>query len=349
MQRLSLIIQRFLLIWLLLFSAVAYFWPELFGTGAVDPFVASKPHIGLMISVTMFCIGCLLTTNEIDDVIRRWPTVLGGTAVQYTTMPLLAYACGHLFGLDDAYLIGVIVVGCVPGAMASNVLTLAARGNVSYSVSLTTSATILSPLIVPLALKLTLGATKEIDPVAEAIKLLMQIVGPVIIGHVLCRFSDDIASMFRPIAPIVANCTIVWLIAVVVGLNRDRLGAAFSGEETGSAVMLAALLIINVLGYLAGNSGARAMRLQPDMQRAMTLEVGMQNAGVGTWLVLGLFPEQPEAAIPTAVYTFGCMMTGTVLAQWWGRNTPDGTEAGSASDNGGKDVEAGSDGGHRTE
>ena len=53
----------------------------------------------------------------------------------------------------------------------------------------------------------------------------------------------------------------------------------------------------------------------------MTLEVGMQNAGVGTWLVLGLFPDRPEAAIPTAVYTFGCMMTGTVLAQWWGRRT----------------------------
>ena len=54
-------------------------------------------------------------------------------------------------------MIGVILVGCVPGAMASNVLTLAARGNTSYSVSLTTSATLLSPLIVPFALWLTLG------------------------------------------------------------------------------------------------------------------------------------------------------------------------------------------------
>jgi BASS family bile acid:Na+ symporter len=319
MQRLSEIIQRYLLVWLVAFSALAYFWQSLLGTEAADPFVASKPHIGAMISLTMFCIGCLLTTKEIDDVFRRWPTVLGGTAVQYTTMPLLAYSCGHLFGLDEAYLIGVIVVGCVPGAMASNVLTMAAKGNVSYSVSLTTSATILSPLIVPFALKLTLGATKEIDAVAEAIKLLQQIVGPVIAGHLLCRFAKQLAEIVQPLAPIVANSTIIWLIAVVVGLNRERLGAAFSGEATGSGLMLIALLAINLLGYLAGNSGARAMRLQPDMRRAMTLEVGMQNAGVGTWLVLGLFPDRPEAAIPTAVYTFGCMMTGTVLAQWWGR------------------------------
>ncbi len=319
MQRLSKIIQRYLLIWLVAFSAIAYYWLNLAGDEAFDPFVASKPHIGLMISVTMFCIGCLLTTKEIDDVFRRWPTVLGGTTVQYTTMPLLAYACGHLFGLDEAYLIGVIVVGCVPGAMASNVLTLAAKGNVSYSVSLTTSATILSPLIVPFALKLTLGQTKEIDAVAEAVKLLQQIVGPVIAGHLLCRFAEKLARVAQPLAPIVANSTIIWLIAVVVGLNRERLGAAFSGEATGSGLMLIALLTINLLGYLAGNTGARSMRLQPDMQRAMTLEVGMQNAGVGTWLVLGLFPDRPEAAIPTAVYTFGCMMTGTVLAQWWGR------------------------------
>ena len=57
------------------------------------------------------------------------------------------------------------------------------------------------------------------------------------------------------------------------------------------------------------------------MRRALTLEVGMQNAGVGTALVLELFPDRPEAAIPTATYTFGCMLTGTVLAWWFARRT----------------------------
>lgn len=339
MTLLSNLLQRYLLIWLVVSSAVACFWPQLTGAQTVDPFTGSRPLIGMMISVTMFCIGCLLTPHEIDHVVRRWPTVLGGTAIQYTTMPALAYACGHLFALDESYLIGVIVVGCVPGAMASNVLTLAARGNVSFSVSLTTSATLLSPLIVPFALKLTLGASREIDAVAESLKLLRQIVGPVVAGHLVCRHIGTVASIARPLAPLIANATIIWLIAVVVGLNRERMEAAFSGRSDAGNLMLCTLLTINLLGYAAGNFGARAMALQPGMRRAMTLEVGMQNAGVGTWLVLELFPDRPEAAIPTAFYTFGCMLTGTVLAQWWHRRSITPPEAAPATADDGKENE----------
>jgi BASS family bile acid:Na+ symporter len=61
------------------------------------------------------------------------------------------------------------------------------------------------------------------------------------------------------------------------------------------------------------------MKIAPDMRRALSLEVGMQNAGLGTILVLDLFPDQPDAAIPPALYTFGCMFTGIALARWWGR------------------------------
>lgn len=67
------------------------------------------------------------------------------------------------------------------------------------------------------------------------------------------------------------------------------------------------------------------MRLPESMRRALTLEVGMQNAGLGTGLVLTLFPDNPTAAIPTAAYTFGCMLSGTLLAQAWSR-VPCGTE-----------------------
>jgi len=77
--RISGIIQQLLLIWLVLFSVVAYFWIDLAGVDSLDPFAATRPALGLMISLTMFCIGCLITVDEIDEVFRRWPTVLGGT------------------------------------------------------------------------------------------------------------------------------------------------------------------------------------------------------------------------------------------------------------------------------
>lgn len=147
------VLEKLLLVWLVALCLLAFFWPaasaRLLPAVQFDPFVATKGWLSGMIAVTMLAIGSLLPAEEIEQVVRRWPLVLAGTAAQYVSMPLLAYGVGRLFGLEGPWMIGIVMVGCVPGAMASNVLTLIARGNVSYSVSLTTSATVLSPLVVP--------------------------------------------------------------------------------------------------------------------------------------------------------------------------------------------------------
>ena len=78
------------------------------------------------------------------------------------------------------------------------------------------------------------------------------------------------------------------------------------------------LVLLNGLGYVAGFAGSKLLRLPIGMERALTLEVGMQNAGLGTALVTELFDDK-MMAVPPALYTFGCMLTGTVLARLWGR------------------------------
>ena len=162
----------------------------------------------------------------------------------------------------------------------------------------------------------------EIDPLKEAMNLIKQVVGPVLIGHFICRFWVQGSTLARKAAPLIANGTIVLLIAVVVALNRERLLGVFGGEVASSGKLLLVLLLINLLGFCAGYFGGGFMKLKQSMRRALTLEVGMQNAGLGTIIVLGLFKDLPAAAIPTAVYTFGCMFTGTLLAQWWSRQPP---------------------------
>ena len=320
--------QRGLLWLMLLFSGCAICWSK----DAWDPFLASEPGLSGLFAVTMFFIGCLMPREEVDQLFRQWPSVLIGTAIQYVSMPLLAFLMGRAFGLEGAYLIGVTLVGCVPGAMASNVITMAAKGNVSYSVSLTTSATVLSPFVVPFVLNWTLGAENKIDALAVMIKLLWQVVGPVILGHLVCRFWPRFATQLRSASRLIANGTIIWIIAVVVALNRGRLLDIDGSVDT--TLMLLALLALNLCGYLAGYFGGTVMRIAPDMRRALSLEVGMQNAGLGTLLALDLFHDQPDAAIPTAVYTFGCMVTGIALAKWWGRARNKVTDESGAADSG---------------
>ncbi|MCA9068368.1 MAG: bile acid:sodium symporter family protein [Planctomycetaceae bacterium] len=313
-------LQRYLLVWLTLLCGLALMWPR--WNVSFDPFDLAFPWLKWMIIAAMFAIGCLLPRDEMAQVLKRWPTVAGGTAVQYITMPLIAWGVGHLAGLEGDWLLGIILVGCVPGAMASNVLTLAARGNVSYSVSLTTTATFLSPLIVPAVLYLLTMEQPDVDAWALAKdtfrNLLLQVFLPVVCGHLLARNVSWIEVLSKRWAPVVANLAILWIIAAVVNRNHTTLSETLGG---GHLQIVWLLLTINLIGYCSGFLGGRLMKLTPSEGRALVLEVGMQNAGLGSVLAGQLFPEQKIVALPAALYTFGCMLTGTILAQYWSRRT----------------------------
>ena len=301
------------------------FWHDIAGETAADPFTLAAPHLKYLIIVTMFCIGWMLPLDEIKQVGNRWPTVILGTAVQYLTMPLLAFLTGRMFGLEDGYLVGMVMVGCVPGAMASNVLTLAAGGNTSYSVSLTTLATLVSPIAVPLMMKLMSGwmdgnAADLLGNNADnsvfinaSIKLMLWVVLPVCLGFLLGRKFPGFEEDAKVIGSTVANLAILIIIAVVVGKSRTVLM-----DIKGS--LLIALLLTNIGGYCAGILGGSAMRLPDAMKRALTLEVGMQNAGLGAVLAGALFADNDTVKVAPALYTFGCMLTGTMLASYWSRS-----------------------------
>jgi BASS family bile acid:Na+ symporter len=302
-------LERYLIVWLSLLSGLAYLWPRLL-PGSVDPFVATKPVLPWLISVTMFSVGCLMRHDEFRQVVRDWPSVLAGTVLQYTATPLMAWGFGHLFGLEGGHMVGVIIVGCVPGAMASNVLTMMARGNVSYSVSLTTVSTMVSPVVVPVAMYVCLRSTIPVDLWGTAKELFLIVVGPVIAGRILCHFIRSLEKIMAVVSPVLAPLTILWIIAVVVGVNRDSLGK-------GVASVLAALACINLVGYLVGYWGGAALRFPEGVRRALTIEMGMQNAGLGVGLAQKLFPDIPDATIPPALFTVGSMLTATLLVQAW--------------------------------
>jgi BASS family bile acid:Na+ symporter len=313
--------QRLLLVWLTAFSALAFFWPALFASAA-DPFgkEAGDLYLKWLIVITMFAIGILLPRAEVNQVLRRWPTVLVGICVQYSVMPLLAFLAATIGGFEGSLFIGIVVVGCVPGAMASNVLTLNAKGNTSYSVSLTTVATLLSPLAVPVVLGLALASEESVNReklIDASGFLLLTVVVPVVLGHLIGRSATKWEKSLRRWSELVANIAILWIIAAVVGRSREPL------SEMHVDVVFA-LLAVNIAGYFAGYSSGVAFRFSEPMRRALTLEVGMQNAGLGAALAVALFPNQPGIAVAPAIYTFGCMLTGTALATAWSIAPPRG-------------------------
>jgi len=313
-------LQKFLPLWLLLLSGIALYWPNV--TDRLDPFLAfdqlHSEALTLIFSLAMFSIGTLLPAEEVRQVFQKWPRVFLGTLAQFLIMPLLGWGLAMMLDVSAGTKIGLILAGAVPGAMASNILTLQARGNVSYSVCLTTVSTLLSPLIVPTLLALCLSSVvsvedvdleKYFDPVQVGIKLAWSVALPVILGHLLTRYSLSARSWAQRMSEPLANLIILWIIAVIVAKTRSNF--QFSG------LVVLGLLFLNLAGYAAGYSVAKCFRLDESMRRALVLEVGMQNAGLGSLLAVKIFPDHSAAAVPTVLYMFGCMLTGTLLARFW--------------------------------
>lgn len=305
------LLTKYLLVWLTLVCLISFFWTRIPGTDRIiDPFNITGPTMKYLISLAMLVIGSLLPIEEVKQVAKRWHLILGGTMVQFTSMPLLAYLAARMFHIEDPYYTGLILAGAVPGAMASNLLTMLAGGNVSYSVGLTTSATLFSPIVIPLLLRLFLGKGIAPEVVPMMLDLLLTVVVPVAVGFTLSRIWKLWNKCAQAIGEVVGNIVIIWIISAVVAVNRGGFG-----KEV--LFLIPPLLFLNLGGYTAGAAGGKLIGIDPRMRRALLLEIGMQNAGLGATIAKNYFEDKPGAALCCALYTFGCMFTGILVAQWF--------------------------------
>lgn len=315
---------RSLLFWLVFTSVLAYAWPV--QQLAFDPFTPpdsiKSMLLWTLVSVAMFFLGTLVRREELIPLKRRPWWVGLGVLTQVLVMPAVAWGVTRVIPMEADLAAGVILVGCVPGAMASNVLTSTARGSVAYSVSLTSVATLLSPLTVPVVLWIVAGAETEESLMWSSLRLSVLVVLPTILGFAVCRIWESPQRLAQAWSARIASFTLLWIIVIVVASNRDHLMNV-------GWVLAMALLLINVIGYLAGWIVGGVAKLPEPFRRALTLEVGMQNAGLGTALAVSLYGDSTLATIPTAAYTFGCMLTGTILAVSWQKQGPDAVDASS--------------------
>ena len=298
---------RSLLFWLVLSSGLAFIWPV--DRAGIDPFGVSVELLWSLVVITMFSLGTLVRPNELQPLKQRPWWIALGVAAQVLVMPLAAWLVTQLIPMSEELAAGVILTGCVPGAMASNVLTHTAGGSVAYSVSLTTIATLLSPLTVPTVLLIVAGTTVE-SSTKSALILTFLVALPTVLGYIVSRRSPWVSKTFEKSGSRIAAIALLWIIAGVVAANRDKLAGV-------GILLIVALLLINFVGYFAGYVVGAIAKLPTKFSRALSLEVGMQNAGLGTALAVTLYGDDTIATIPTAAYTFGCMLTGTLLASLW--------------------------------
>ena len=323
-RRILSVYTKYFAVWVVLCGVIAYLWPALF-TGmeeAMTRFFAATVErpmpaplrlgrgMDWFFALTMFGIGAVLKVEDFRRIARRPVIVLIGSAAQFTLMPLGAFLLAKLLRLPPEMAVGLILTGSAPGAMASNVMCYVAKADTAYSVSLTTVSTLLCPLLTP-GLTLLLGRSHlDIEFWPMVASVLKMVVVPLFVGfglrHVLKRRVEKVLEVF----PAISVTFIIFICSLVIAKNKDYLGQM-------TAAVLAAAVILNLYGMLAGYGVASVAGMEVRRRRTLAIEIGMQNAGLGTVLATKHIGDQ--AAIPAAIFVFVCVITASVLAEIWQR------------------------------
>lgn len=272
-----------------------------------DLFMVFK-HIFLwLFAATMFSLGIVLDPQELNQV-RYQPKEIGlGLLTQYTVMPLLGAIAAYTSSLPNEIALGLIIVACAPGAMASNVVVYLAGGALAYSIALTTVATLLSPLLTPALVEWIGGALLPIPfwPMMKTIILI--VVLPILLGMLVKRFLGAKTQIMTEIAPAIAVLSIVIICSYAVAANQERI------SQMGMQLFFIVVLV-NLLGYLAGWHLARLYGFEKKLQIALSIEIGMQNAGLGVALALKHFSA--ATALPGAIFAVWCILTAAGMTAY---------------------------------
>jgi len=291
---------KYFAVWVVIFGIIAYFFP--------GSFVTLRGYNKLFFALTMFGIGAVLQIDDFKHIAQKPVIVFIGSCAQFSIMPLGAFVLARIFALPPEIAVGLILTGSAPGAMASNVMSYIAKADTAYSVSLTTVSTLLCPLLTPGLTFLLAGSQLDVPFLDMVLDVIYMVIVPLLLGFGVRHFFREKLEKVLPIFPAISVTFIIFICSLVIALNRDYLP-----KVTG--LILAAVVVLNIYGMLAGYGVATVFRMAQSRKRTLTIEIGMQNAGLGTALALEHFGE--KAAMPAAIFVFICIITASLMAGYW--------------------------------
>ncbi|XZV64970.1 bile acid:sodium symporter family protein [Acinetobacter baumannii] len=295
-------VQKTFALWVIIFATLALWQPEFF--------VWLKAYIPWILGIIMLGMGMTMTVDDFKGVLQSPKAVLIGVVAQFVVMPGLAFILCKLFNLPPEIAVGVILVGCCPGGTASNVITYMAKGNVALSVACTSVSTLLAPVLTPAIFYLLASQWLKIDAASMFISILQVVLLPIVIGLILRTWLKRQVESYIQVMPLVSVIAIVAIVAAIIG------GSKVAILQSG-LLILAVVILHNGLGYLLGFAAARFFKLPYADSKAIAVEVGMQNSGLGVALAAVHFAASPITAVPSAIFSLWHNISGPALATYW--------------------------------
>lgn len=287
--------------------------------------VAFEPRslilLNLILALMMFGVSLSLRLEDFKRIVLSPIAPIAGLFAQFFLLPLATCLFTWALNIDPELALGMILVASCPGGSFSNIMTWLARGNVAVSVSMTAVSSLAAAILTPVNFAFygwLNPHTREyltkitIEPSSILILVLLVLALPLVLGMVTGRRLPDLVVRIQKPLRIFSLLVLMAFVAIAFSSNF-----ALFLERFHSFFWL--VVGHNLLALSLGYGMGLMLKLPVADRRAVTLEVGIQNSGLGLVILFTFFPEVGGMMLITAFWGVWHLVSGLTLSQIWAR------------------------------
>lgn len=255
-------------------------------TIALDPQARTMLAGGIVIM--MFAIALGLKPSHFSFLRTAPKFFLGGLGAQLIALPAVTLIVAALLSPPPSIALGMIVVAACPGGNVSNFMSWMARGDVAYSVSLTAGSSVIAAIWTPAAILLwsslypptaDLLNTIDFNRTSFVLQTTLMLAAPLTLGMICGHFRPRLAEKARKPLALFGAGILAWVIIIGVIDFLPILLPAW-------ALILIPVAVHNLAAFATGAATGRLLGADKARRRALTFEVGIQNAGLAVVLLV---------------------------------------------------------------
>ncbi len=275
----------------------------------------TSAFLPLALGFIMFGLGLTLRVADFTRVLLFPRAVLIGLSCQVLLLPLVCAGIAHVFGLEPALAVGLMLLAASPGGVTANLYSHLSNGDVALNITLTAINSVLAiitqPIIVNLSMVHFMGEGQVIPlQFSKVLQLFTIVLGPVAVGMLLNAKAQALTQRLLKPVKWLSIIFLVAIVGLVFSKDSKNIGAYF-------AVVGAACLVFNLASLGVGYWVPRLLRLDERQSIAIGMEIGIHNGTLAIAIALSpMMLNNPTMAIPAAIYSLFMFFTAALFG-WW--------------------------------
>ena len=290
--------------------------------------------VNIILAFVMFGVALGIKVQTFKEVFKSPKSVIVGMLLQWVALPAITCLVAIILNpiITPMVAIGMLLVASCPGGNISNFMSSLSKGNVELSVSMTAITTAFAPLVTPFTfwfwgtLYCRFAAVRNDIPTLEIpfmdmLEQILLILGlPIIAGVLFAHYFPNASKRIMKPAQILSILLFIGMVAV----SLTQVLTALESKWAVYASILCALVVViihNASALSTGYFGSGLMKLPPLDRRSLTIEVGIQNSGLGLALLFNpaifdpaLWSHNGGMVIITALWGIWHIVSGLTIS-----------------------------------